>query len=70
MSYCEDLKDVCGEAVASRKLGECYMELSEFETALEVGYDSRSPNQTVDTIYPQIIDWPYTINTTTHHDIH
>ena len=36
LSFCEDLKDLLGEAVACRKLGECYMELGEFDTALEV----------------------------------
>lgn len=38
MLACETSKDVCGQAVAARKLGECYLEISEFDKAEEVGY--------------------------------
>jgi len=31
---CDDLDDTLGKAIASRKLGECYMDLGEFEPAL------------------------------------
>lgn len=36
LAICQDLKDIEGEAIASRKLGECYMELVEIEPAKEV----------------------------------
>lgn len=36
LTTCQALTDSVGEAVANRKLGECYMELEELETAEQV----------------------------------
>ena len=36
LSLCQQLKDIEGEAIACRKLGECYMELVELEPAKQV----------------------------------
>lgn len=36
LTTCQALADTVGEAVANRKLGECYMELEELDTAQQV----------------------------------
>ena len=38
---CQALKDTTGEGIAHRKLGECYMEMMELDTAVKVGYACR-----------------------------